>query len=115
MRLQPMRFLVPTLALAAGGCQLLYLSPYGKPHDPVWTKQEVVDWYGRFKQPPRFMYRGSDDRWHYFITRPIDDFVHIQIDRKELSIPEEHRCSQEMYFGYYPVDPSNAFRKIDES
>ena len=78
-------------------------------------KQEVVEWHGNFRDPPRFMYRGSDEQWHYFITRPVDSFVQMQIDKKELTIPDERPLSAKMYFGYYPVDPSNGFRKIEES
>jgi len=113
LRRKYMRSSVVTVLLMLSGCQLFYLGSGGKQH-PVWTKQEIVEWYGKFRQPPRFMYRGSDAEWHYFITRPIDDFVFIQVDRKELVVPEEHPCSQQMEFGYYPVDPSNGFRKAED-
>ena len=86
----------------------------------VLSKQELVKWHtdhvSKMSNLERFGYRGSDENYHYFITRPIDSFYFPQIPRAELHMPDERPRSQlgkyELYF--YPVDPSNNFQKVPD-
>ena len=81
-----------------------------------WTKQEVVDWYAQYGSAVRggLLYRGSDQQWHYFIARVMDDWAFIQIKKEELKLEDERVYSQTSSapFSYYAVDPSHGFQKI---
>jgi hypothetical protein len=81
-----------------------------------WTKQEVVEWYSQYEAAVRggLLYRGSDETWHYFIARVMDDWAFIQIKKDELKLEDERVYSQASSapFSYYAVDPSHDFQKI---
>lgn len=84
-------------------------------------KSELQKWYrddlSRYSGAGKLGYTGSDADYHYFITRPVDDFVSVQVPRNELKLKDEHPSSElgwkRMYF--YLVDPEQDFRKINES
>lgn len=85
------------------------------------TKTELVEWYA--KNLPNndrlkiFGYQGSDDRYHYFITRPIDSFLMPRVPRSELIIdderPREGLPKSQLY--YYVVDPLKNFQKVSST
>lgn len=111
----------PKMLLTLAACLFLHgcISAEGWKKS-VWTKRELVDWYEKYERPkPRpsaFGYQGSDERYHYFITRPIDSFLMLKIPRTELTIPDERprsRLGKQLYF--YRVDPGKDFRKIPEN
>ncbi len=82
-------------------------------------KYELQIWYrdelSRYSGAGKLGYRGSDDVYHYFIARPVDDFVIIQVPRNEWVLKDERGTSElgreGMYF--YLVDPQRLFCKID--
>jgi hypothetical protein len=107
-----MKSIVAALLCAAllTGCNL----------SPVLSKKELVDWYTAnhrtLSNLERFGYAGSDEKYHYFITRPIDYFYFPKIPRTELQMPDERPRSQlgrgDLYF--YPVDPGNNFKRVPD-
>lgn len=96
----------------------------------TWTVQETKDWYqeyyvGQPVQPRPFVspiyYRGTDDKFHYFISRYLDEWVYIKIKKDELTIADERPKSKifsggssTSSFGYYPVDPHDNFKRIEQ-
>ncbi|RYZ63745.1 MAG: hypothetical protein EOP09_17150 [Proteobacteria bacterium] len=102
------------ISVVLGGC----ISPEGWTQSD-WSKQELVAWYNKYEPTnsnlTKFGYAGSDDRFHYFVTRPVDSFFTPRIPRSELAILDERSRSdlgRRLYF--YRVDPSHNFRKISE-
>jgi hypothetical protein len=100
------------LGSLTSGC----LSPEGRPKE-VWTKDELVSWHREHTQTnpnlKKFGYAGSDDNYHYFITRPVDSFLLPRIPRKDLKIVDERpraELKKQLYF--YLVDPQRNFRRI---
>jgi hypothetical protein len=85
-----------------------------------WTmsKTELQRWYredlSQYSGAGKMGYIGSDQEFHYFIARPVDDFVHIRVPKYELRMKEEHARSElgnsRMYF--YLVNPEQGFRKM---
>ena len=64
-----MRVRFPVLLMVIG----LSLSGCAK---ETWSKAEFVEWYVGFEtNKPKIGYCGSDAKYHYFITRPIDSFI----------------------------------------
>ncbi len=95
-----------------------------------WTVQETKDWYKEYYvgQPvqarpvtSQIYYRGSDDKFHYFISRSMDEWVFIKIRRDELAITDErpkwtsNQSSSTNAIGYYPVDPLDNFKRIEQA
>jgi hypothetical protein len=83
----------------------------------TWTRAELADWYLRFgSKKPTLGYAGSDAQYHYFASRPIDNWVSPRVARSQISIREErsHR-SLGRKFWFYAVDPANDFAKIPNS
>jgi hypothetical protein len=94
----------------------------------TWTVQETKDWYKEYyvnqpNQPRPFVsqiyYRGSNDKYHYFISRYMDEWVFMKIKVEELTIgdvrPEwtsSSKSDSAGLFGYYPVDPLDNFKKV---
>ena len=86
----------------------------------IMQKAELQKWYrddlSRYSGAGKLGYTGSDAAYHYFIARPVDDFVTIQVPRDDLTLKEERRTSElgreRMYF--YLVDPARDFRRIDD-
>src|SRR5262245_13408351 len=105
--LRPLMFLIATLALLASlpACRTTPLN-----------KQEAADWYARNASMVRWVgYRGSDQQFHYFIARVMDEWSYIQIRRDELTVADERpysRVSRGPLY-YYLVDPSREYRKIE--
>lgn len=60
-------------------------------------------------------YQGSDQQYHYFIARVMDDWAFIRINKDELTVPDGRpylgTSSSQRY--YYLVDPSQAYRKVE--
>lgn len=81
-----------------------------------WTKQEVIDWYSEYRSLVRggLGYRGSDEQWHYFIARVLDEWVFIQVSKDELELADErpYSSASSAPLAYYAVDPSRNFQKI---
>jgi len=80
------------------------------------NKQEAADWYTRYGSMVRWVgYQGSDQQFHYFIARVMDDWGFIQIRRDELKLDDERPFSKAsgapLY--YYLVDPSRDYQRIE--
>ena len=87
-------------------------------HKTEWTKQEVVDWDAKY----HFLrgglgYRGSDQEYHYFIARAIDEWVYIQIRKDDLTLTDErpYSLASNAPLAYYAVDPGRNFQKIEQT
>ena len=86
----------------------------------TWSKAELVNWYAEYRPTndrlKYFGYRGSDEKYHYFITRPIDSFFMPRVPRTELQLsdvrPLSRRSGGPMY--HYVVDPRHDFRKTNQ-
>jgi hypothetical protein len=83
----------------------------------TWSKAELVDWYLRFdSDKPKIGYSGSDARYHYFMSRPIDSWISLQVARSEIIISDERpHASLGRRFWFYTVDPAHDFAKIPNS
>jgi hypothetical protein len=83
----------------------------------TWSKRELVDWYLRFgDKKPKVGYAGSDAQYHYFATRPIDNWVLPRVPRAEISIADERsHASLGRRFWFYVVDPAERFAKVPNS
>jgi hypothetical protein len=59
-------------------------------------------------------YQGSDEQFHHYIARVMDDWTFIQIRRDELKLddirPFSRASSAPLY--YYLVDPSRNYQTI---
>jgi len=95
------------------------LSPHGYPSRSVLSKTQLIKWYSdnlqKYPTIDKFGYAGSEDDFHYFIVRPVDDFVIHEVPRSDLKIPDVRLRSElgrSLYF--YLVDPSNNFKKVPE-
>jgi hypothetical protein len=80
------------------------------------SKQEAADWYARYSSMVRWVgYQGSDEQYHYFIARVMDEWNFIRINRAELKVEDEQpysKASSAPLF-YYLVDPSREYQRID--
>ena len=81
------------------------------------NKQEAAHWHARYASMVRWVgYQGSDQQFHHYIARVMDDWNFIQIRKDELTVADEHpystASSAPLY--YYLVDPSREYRKIEE-
>lgn len=97
----------------------------------TWTVQQTKDWYQKYyvSQPQRarpfvsnMYYSGSNEKYHYFTSRFMDEWVFIRINTDELNIadlrPEwtsSSRGDLTASFGYYPVNPLKDFEKMGRS
>ena len=83
----------------------------------TWSRAELVDWYLQFgSKRPKLGYAGSDGQYHYFATRPIDNWVLPRVARTEITIAEERsHASLGRRFWFYVVDPAQDFAKIPNS
>jgi hypothetical protein len=96
----------------------------------IWTVQEATDWYKKYyiNQPIRerplvspLYYRGTNNEFHYFICRSIDEWVYIKIDINQLKLKDiqpvwDYETSKNLdsssNYGYYQVDPINNFERV---
>lgn len=79
-------------------------------------KRAAADWYARNASMVRWVgYQGSDQHFHHYIARVMDDWTFIQIKKDELAEVDEHpystASSAPLY--YYLVDPSRDYRKVE--
>jgi hypothetical protein len=89
----------------------------------VWTADELQRWYSPLKQGnPSFVsplyYRGTDNNYHYFICRSMDDFVNIKVIKEEIRLDDIKPAisiSSKPFPGYYAVDPNNGYKRVDEA
>lgn len=80
------------------------------------SKQEATDFFTRYPSMVRWVgYQGSDQQFHHYIVRVMDEWSYIQIRRDELSVIDERPYSTAwrapLY--HYIVDPKHDYRKIE--
>ncbi len=79
------------------------------------NKQEAADWYTRYGSMVRWVgYQGSDQQFHYYIARVMDDWNFIRIRRDELKVDDERpfsRASSAPLY-YYLVDPRHDYQRV---
>lgn len=67
----------------------------------------MVQWVG---------YQGSDQQYHHYIARVMDEWSFIKIRKDELTVAEEwpyaRPSSGPLY--YYLVDPSRDYQKVQK-
>jgi hypothetical protein len=87
-----------------------------------WTVPEVEPWYATYRRTePRawngILYQGSDTKRHHFIARvaSVDNWAIIEVSRNELTVPEELplKRTSTTGLGYYLVDPTNGFSRVE--
>jgi hypothetical protein len=90
--------------------------------EKTWTATELRDWYSSFAggepQYSQLFYFGSNDKYHYFRCRAIDDWMQARVERDEIEMLDIRPflpISEGPFPGYYPVDPLNGYQKIDDS
>jgi len=101
---------VAVIALVLAGC----VEGFQK---ETWSKAELMEWYLKYapKNPriQKFGYAGSDAKYHYFITRPIDSFFSPRVSRSEIMISDERpRSALGRRLMFYYVDPGHDFQKV---
>ena len=79
-------------------------------------KPEAADWYAGYASMVRWVgYQGSDQKFHYYIGRVMDDWSFIRIRKDELRVDDERSystaSSAPLY--HYLVDPSRDYRKVE--
>ena len=106
-----LRLSILVLLLATVGC-------VGPSKKAILSPSEVAEWYERWSLPSTINrgigYQGSDEAFHYFIARPIDYFVFIQVPRDQLKLEDVRPKQQASSSGlgvHYWVDPLHDFRK----
>jgi hypothetical protein len=80
------------------------------------NKQEAANWYAKYSSGVRWVgYQGSDQQFHYYIARAMDDWVFIQIRTNELTVadPRPYSTASSAPQYHYLVDPSRDYRKIE--
>jgi hypothetical protein len=82
------------------------------------NKQEAADWNARYSDGVRWVgYQGTDQQFHHYIARVMDDWAFIQIRTNESSIPAADQrpystaSSAPQY--HYLVDPKRDYRKVE--
>ena len=80
------------------------------------NKQEAADWYARYASMVRWVgYQGSDQQFHYYIARVMDDWNLIRIRKDELKVDDErpYSTASSAPFYHYLVDSSRDYRKTE--
>lgn len=80
------------------------------------NKQEAAEWYARYASMVQWVgYRGSDQQFHHFVARVMDDWNFIQIRKDELRVDDErpYSTASNAPLYYYLVDPSRDYRKVE--
>ena len=80
------------------------------------NKQEAADWYAQYSSTVRWVgYQGTDQQFHHYIARVMDDWAFIQISTNELTVvdqrPYSTASSAPQY--HYLVDPKRDYRKVE--
>ncbi len=94
---------------------LLLVGAVGCSTTPM-NKQEAAEWYASYHSMVRWVgYQGSDQQYHYFIARVMDDWAFIRIKRDELTVSDErpYRGTSSSPLYYYLVDPNRDYRKVE--
>ena len=60
----------------------------------VWTEKEIQDWHSKYVQENSDLYSslryiGTDDKYHYFVIRAIDSWVHMKVIIEEIKIEDK--------------------------
>jgi len=86
----------------------------------AWTKNEIQAWYAEnvhtfpdASSPIR--YRGTDEKYHYFLLRDKDSWRNIKVDREEIHMKDIEPIasySDRGHLGHYVVDIQNGFDKV---
>ena len=79
-------------------------------------KQEAEIWYAQYASMVQWTgYQGSDQQFHYYIARVMDDWNWIRIRKGELTMDDERPYSRAsgapLY--HYLVDPGRDYRKLE--
>lgn len=89
-------------------------------NDRPLSSDELVEWYvEQAESSPQhgpLYYRGSDDQYHYFRIRALDDWFLPRVPRDEIDLLDIRpllSASDEPFPGYYAVDPVREFMPID--
>lgn len=84
------------------------------PGGEIEGKAATIEHCEKWVTPPRhLLYSGSDKQWHYFISRPVDDFAFYKISREELEMADERPFAGDYLPAAYAVDFRNGFKKLD--
>ncbi|MBI1178298.1 hypothetical protein GC207_12755 [bacterium] len=79
-------------------------------------RSETANWYAKYHSMVRWVgYQGSDQQYHHFVARVIDDWAFIKIQKTELMVADErtYRGLPDSPLYYYLVDPNHDYRKIE--
>jgi hypothetical protein len=88
----------------------------------VWTADELKEWYSTTDDNPLLhgplYYRGTDNQYHHFICRSLDDWCFFKVNKNELPLSDV-RPLINIFFGspfpgYYVVDPAHGYKRIEE-
>ncbi len=103
---------------------LALLLPTGCLTKDIWTADEIIQWHAEYAvdDPKDFYsplyYCGTDEKYHHFIIRVMDDWVIMKVAKEEIDIADPRplaTSSGGASPGYYAIDPQNGFRRIEES
>jgi hypothetical protein len=105
-----------TLHVIRLAAPILVLSCFPACRTTPLNKQEAADWYARYASMVQWVgYQGSDQQFHYYIARVMDNWNFIQIRKHELTVADERpystASSAPLY--YYLVEPSQDYRKVE--
>ena len=88
--------------------------------DSLWTRKEIQDWYVKNAHTlpdlsSQLRYRGTDDKYHYFLIRAKDSWKDIKVDKDEIHIKDVRPLGSfkdDGSLGYYAVNIRNGFDKV---
>jgi len=106
---------------------LLSISLFGCFFNRVSTVQDTKDWYQKYyvgqtdNHVSPLYYKGSNEKFHFYICRSMDEWVNFKIRYEELKLEEilpllknSFQKDTTSHPGYYAVDPLNDFKKISQ-
>lgn len=104
--------IVMLLACLSFGCSSVPVLSAGEAREYYlkWVKGNPSGW-------GKMYYRGTDEEYHHFICRPMDQFVLFKVKKDEIGISDIHPVpvSFKERFYYYAVDPEKRFVIIQEN
>ena len=88
-----------------------------------WSATELREWYienqetdSRFISP--LFYQGTDDKFHHFISRSMDTWVPVKVNKEQINIsdvrPYDQTSKSQSFPGHYIVDPKKDYAKVTE-
>ncbi len=84
----------------------------------TWTARELSDWHTECRKSPfcsPLYYRGTDEKYHYFMCHVMDDYAFMKIKRDEIEVADIQQKAIFSHFpGYYIVDPANGYKQVDK-